>query len=101
MIRRAKLYARFSDPDGSYPRIPVAFHKNGKPIKPAVPEGSSLVSYQIRIAGKYIGVGEDFDAAVNRLRLEQARVGVGVSRSEATEAPAAVVESKMTTDGRV
>jgi integrase len=101
MVRRAKLYARFSDPDGSYPRVPVAFHKNGKPIEPTPQEGSSLVTYQIRIAGKFIGVGKDFAAAVNRLRLEQARVGVGITRSEATRAPAPTVASSSATDGRV
>jgi integrase len=100
MIRRVQFYARFSDPDGSYPRVPVAFHKNGKPIEPVPPQGSSLVTYQIRIAGKYVGVGKDFAPAVNRWRLEQARVGVGVARSEAIEAPASVGTSETATDGR-
>src|SRR6516162_9526506 len=83
MIHTAKLYARFSDPDGKYPRVPVKFHGNGKAIEPKPPAGSRLVRYQIRVAGKFIGVGDQFDAAVSRLRQEEARLRGGVSRDEA------------------
>jgi integrase len=98
MIRRATLYARFSEPSGNYPRIAVEFGKHGQAIKPQPPAGGHLVQYQIRINRKFISVGTDLLAAVNRLRLERARIEGGVSHEEA--APASEPRAPEKSEGR-
>lgn len=94
MIRTAKLYARFSDPDGKYPRVPVAFGKNGKPVEPTRKD-CVLTEYLVRVGKKFIGVGADFPLAVVRLHQEQARLSEGVPRYQAEKdvAPSAEPEA--------
>ncbi|HTZ47411.1 MAG TPA: site-specific integrase [Verrucomicrobiae bacterium] len=94
MIRRCTLYARFSDPDGKYPRIAVTFSKNGKPIEPTAPKGGALLGYQIRIARQWQSAGDNFAAAVDKFRLEQVRLAGGVDRDEALMPPASAPEKE-------
>ncbi|MGB2627838.1 MAG: hypothetical protein WAK20_13705, partial [Candidatus Acidiferrum sp.] len=85
MIRRAKLYARIAE-NGSYSRVAVAHDRNGRPIEPR-PKKGHVTAYQVRIAGKFFDAGSDFASATNRLRQEQARLSIGVPRTEAETAP--------------
>jgi integrase len=99
MVRRAKLYARIAE-NGSYSRVAVAYDKNGRAIEPK-PRNGHITTYQVRIAGKFIDAGADFQMAVTRLRQEQARLAEGVSRTEATNIIIPTVENPTTTSGRV
>jgi integrase len=67
MIHRVKLYASVND-NGNFYRIAVQFHKNGRPI---LPQGR-VTDYKIRKGGKFLSAGPDLDAAVTRLRQEEA-----------------------------
>jgi integrase len=67
MVRRIKLYARLND-NGKFSRVPVAFHKNGRAIEPV----GHVTGYLMRKAGKFEHIGRDLDAAVTRLRQEEA-----------------------------
>jgi integrase len=66
MIHRVKLYARLGK-DQNFSRVPVAFHKNGRAIEP-----KGVTGYLVRKGGKFEHVGQDIDAAVTRLRQEEA-----------------------------
>jgi integrase len=66
MIHRVKLYARLGK-DENFSRVPVQFHKNGRPVEPA-----GVTGYLIRKSGKFEHVGQDLDTAVTRLRQEEA-----------------------------
>lgn len=79
MIRRAKLYARVND--GS--RIPVEF-RGDRAIEPK-PHGGLIISYAVRIAGKFEHAGSTLQEAVATLRQRQAQIGSGVLALPATE----------------
>jgi integrase len=66
MIHRVKLYARLGK-DQNFSRVPVAFHTNGRAIEP-----KGVTGYLVRKGGKFEHVGQDIDAAVTRLRQEEA-----------------------------
>jgi len=68
MIHRVKLYARINEGNGTFSRVAVAFHKNGRAIQPA----GHVTGFLVRKAGKFEHVGKDLDAAVTRLRQEEA-----------------------------
>ena len=68
MIRRVKLYARVNEGNGTFSRIAVQFHKNGRAIQP---EGH-VTGFLVRKGGKFEHVGADLDSAVTRLRQEEA-----------------------------
>ena len=78
MIRRVKLYARLKEPENKYPRIPVQFDRNGRPVSVK----GEVTNYYLRIAGKFIDAGEDLTAAVSRMRTEQDRLRDGVRRED-------------------
>jgi hypothetical protein len=68
MIHRVKLYARINGGNGNFSRVAVAFHKNGRAIQPA----GHVTGFLVRKGGKFEHVGKDLDAAVTRLRQEEA-----------------------------
>src|SRR6266566_919223 len=68
MIRRVKLYARVNEGNGTFSRIAVQFHKNGRAIQP---EGH-VTGFLVRKGGKFEHVGADLDSAVTSLRQEEA-----------------------------
>src|SRR2546429_181103 len=84
MNRRAKLYARINNGDGTFPRVAVRFEGE----QPLLPEGE-ITSYAIRISGKYEHAGEDLSAAVVALRQKQTTLTVtppNISKTPAYQA---------------
>ncbi|HYT23555.1 MAG TPA: site-specific integrase [Candidatus Polarisedimenticolia bacterium] len=77
MVRRAKLYARINE-GGSFSRLAVPFDRNGRALV-LKPKRGKVVSYAVRVAGKFEHAGEDLDAAVTFLRQRQAQIGSGVA----------------------
>jgi integrase len=77
MIRRAKLYARINE-NGTFSRIAVPFARNGKVIEPK-PKKGNVVSFAVRIAGKFEPAGKDLTTAVMYLRQRQAQIGTGTN----------------------
>jgi len=75
MIRRVKLYARVNL-GGTFKRIPVGFDKNGHAREPKTNDGS-IVSYAVRIAGRFEHAGDTLPAAVAVLHEKQALIGTG------------------------
>src|SRR5260221_6691253 len=76
MIRRVKLYARVNVGGGTFKRIPVAYDRNGRAIEPKT-NGGSIVSYAVRIAGRFEHAGDTLPAAVAVLHEKQALIGTG------------------------
>jgi integrase/recombinase XerD len=89
MIRRVKLYARLKQPENKYPRVPVDFDRNGRPV----PVKGEITNYYIRIAGKFIDAGENLTSAVSRMRTEQDNLRDGVPRNEVFARPVAKPEN--------
>src|SRR6266853_3722799 len=77
MIRRAKLYARIND-GGSFSRLAVPFDRNGRALV-LKPKRGKIVSYAVRVAGKFEHAGDDLDSAVTFLRQKQTQIGTGIS----------------------
>jgi integrase len=78
--KRVKLYARVAK-NGNYSRPPVTFVK-GRPVE-LKPKSGYVTTYQIRIAGRFVDAGDNFQMAVTRLRQKEAEVGNGVTLAEA------------------
>jgi integrase len=89
MIRRVKLYARVNV-GGTFKRIPVQFDRNGRASEPKT-NGGDIVSYAVRIAGRFEHAGETLPAAVATLHEKQALIGIGtaVAPAPALQSPAA------------
>src|SRR5258708_15982111 len=89
MIRRVKLYARVNV-GGTFKRIPVQFDRNGRASEPKT-NGGDIVSYAVRIAGRFERAGETLPAAVATLHEKQALIGIGtaVAPAPALQSPAA------------
>src|SRR5260370_18264234 len=77
MIRRVKLYARVNV-GGTFKRIPVQFDRNGRASEPKT-NGGDIVSYAVRIAGRFEHAGETLPAAVATLHEKQALIGIGTA----------------------
>jgi integrase len=77
VIRRAKLYARINQ-SGEFSRIAVPFDRNGRAVPPKL-KGGKLVSFAVRVGGKFEHAGEDLTAAVTFLRQRQAQIGTGTN----------------------
>src|SRR6266853_1442155 len=78
-IRRAKLYARINE-SGTFSRVAVPYDSNGRAILPK-PKSGKLVSFAVRVGGKFEHAGDDFSSAVTFLRQRQAQIGTGVTTS--------------------